>query len=230
MKPGVIRSNSFVDDAAGVILESAQSAIAARGVFRIALSGGNTPRAVFGRLSELGGELPWDKVLFTFSDERCVQPDDEQSNFRMAKLALLDKVSPPSENILRIRGELPPEEAAHEYEALLAQLAGASGEPRYVHDLLLLGLGEDGHTASLFPGTAALGETQRSVVANFVPKFSTHRVTFTFPLINAARHVCFLVNGGGKAQIISEILSGASDYPAARVRPENGRLTWLLGS
>ena len=230
MKPGVIRSNSFVDDAAQVILESAQEAIEARGSFRIALSGGNTPRPVFVRLAEIGWELPWDKVIFTFSDERCVPPDDEQSNFRMAKLALLDRVAAHS-RVLRIRGELPPEEAADEYESKLADLAAESGEPRCVHDMLLLGLGDDGHTASLFPGTGALDETRRNVVANFVPKFSTHRITFTFPLINAARHVCFLVNDARKDDIISEILAGGpTPYPAARVNPEQGRLTWLLGA
>ena len=230
MKPSVIRSNSFVDDAAQVILESAREAIEARGCFRLALSGGNTPRPVFSRLAEIGWELPWDKVVFTFSDERCVPPEDEQSNFRMAKLALLDRVASPA-RVLRIRGELAPRAAADEYESRLAELASASGESRYVHDLLLLGLGDDGHTASLFPGTEALGENARNVVANFVPKFSTHRITFTFPLINAARHVCFLVNDAGKDKILSEILAGGpTDYPAARVKPENGRLTWLLGS
>ena len=229
MKPSVIRSKSFVDDAGQVILESAQEAIEARGSFRLALSGGNTPRPVFARLAEIGWDLPWEKVVFTFSDERCVPPEDEQSNFRMAKLALLDRVAAPA-RVLRIRGELTPEEAADEYEWKLAELASESGESRYVHDLLLLGLGDDGHTASLFPGTEALGEKARNVVANFVPKFSTHRITFTFPLINAARHVCFLVNDAGKDKIIAEILGGQAAYPAARVKPKNGRLTWLLGS
>jgi 6-phosphogluconolactonase len=230
MKPGVIHSNSFVDDAAQVILESAQEAIEARGSFRIALSGGNTPRPVFSRLADIGFDLPWDKVIFTFGDERCVPPDDEQSNFRMARLALLDRVASQS-RVLRIRGELPPHEAAAEYEQKLQDIASESGEPRYIHDLLLLGLGDDGHTASLFPGTEALEETRRNVVANFVPKFSTHRITFTFPLINAARHVCFLVNDTKKDTIISEILAGGpTAYPAARVQPEHGRLTWLLGS
>ncbi len=230
MKPGVIRTNSFVVDAANVIVESVQAAIAARGCFRIALSGGNTPRLVFQRLAEIGSELEWEKIFITFSDERCVPPEDEKSNFRMAKLALLDRVPVPAANVLRIRGELAPEEAAAAYEARLAEKALASREPRYVHDLLLLGLGEDGHTASLFPGTEALKETRRNVVANHVPQQSSNRITFTYPLINAARHVCFLVNGAGKEKIIAEILAGSTAYPAARVKPERGRLTWLLGS
>ncbi len=162
-------------------------------------------------------------MFVTFGDERCVPPDDAESNFRMAEESLLNRVEIPNENILRMRGELPPNEAADDYEAMLA----AFGEKRFVHDLILLGLGDDGHTASLFPGTAALEEQERNVVANFVPKFDTYRITFTYPLINAARHVCFLISGPKKKAIVDAILDGRSEVPAARIAPT--RLTWLLG-
>jgi 6-phosphogluconolactonase len=147
----------------------------------------------------------------------------------MARQSLLDTVPIPSGNIFRIQGELPPEQAAADYDARLAQIASGLGEPRYRHDLLLLGMGPDGHTASLFPGTEALNEQTRNVVQNFVPKFDTFRITFTYPLINAARHVCFLVEGDDKKPIVEKILAGDTEYPAARVQPTDGRLTWLVG-
>lgn len=230
MKASIIHTRTFVEDAVNVILESARIAIEDRGIFRIALSGGNTPRKVYALLArEAGVDFPWNKAQITFGDERCVPPDDSQSNFRMARESLLDPAGVPAENVLRMRGELPPEQAAAQYEAQLGQFAAGCGEKRYVHDLLLLGLGDDGHTASLFPGTDALEETERNVVANFVPKFSAHRLTFTYPLINAARHVCFLVQGTDKAPVVAQILRRGSGYPAERVAPVEGRLTWLLG-
>lgn len=230
MTPEILHSQNFTADAAAFILARGREAIAARGIFRIALSGGNTPRKVYAELARAAHGAPWEKVRVTFSDERCVPPEDEQSNYRMARESLLSAVPIPAENVLRMRGELPPEEAASLYEEQLAQFAAAAGEPRYVHDLLLLGLGDDGHTASLFPGTDALAETRRNVVANYVPKFSAHRLTFTYPLIGAARHVCFLVEGKGKAPVVDAILRGGSGFPAERVMPApGGRLTWLLG-
>ena len=198
-------------------------------MFRLSLCGGSTPRPVYAELARIGSDLDWEKIQITFGDERCVPPDDAQSNYKMAKEALLDHVSIPAGNVFRMRGELPPDVAASEYEAKLAAVAARFGESRYTHDLILLGLGDDGHTASLFPGTAALDETERNVVANYVPKFATHRITFTCPLINAARHVCFLVNDAKKAGVIDEVLSGKSDYPSARVAPASGELTWLIG-
>lgn len=126
-----------------------------------------------------------------------------------------------------MRGELPPAEAALEYDEELARLAAESNEPLFRHDLLLLGLGPDGHTASLFPGTQALAEQTRGVIENFVPKLDTWRITFTYPLLNAARHVCFLA-GKGKQQVIDEILAGGSGHPAEGVAPADGRVTWLV--
>lgn len=227
MTPEIIHSQRFVSDAVDLIVRKARAAIAQHGAFRLALSGGRTPRKIYTDLARTG--LPWDQVFISFGDERCVPPDDAQSNYRMARESLLDPASIPAANVLRIRGELPPEEAAAACEAELRAVTQSIGETRFQHDLLLLGIGEDGHTASLFPGTAALEEAGRNVVANFVPKLSAHRITFTFPLINAARHVCFLVDGNEKAPVIEAILRSGSGYPAERVAPESGRLTWLLG-
>ena len=229
MTPEVLHTTSFPAEAARLILDAARQAIAERGVFRVALSGGHTPAAVYRQWTATAGDLPWERVQVTFGDERCVPPDDEQSNYLMARTSLLDAVPIPPGNVFRIQGELPPEEAAAEYDARLAQLASRFQEPRYRHDLLLLGMGPDGHTASLFPGTEALTERTRSVIQNFVPKFDTYRITFTYPLINAARHVCFMVEGDEKKPVVERILAGQGDYPAAHVSPTDGRLTWLLG-
>jgi len=227
-RPEIIRSVSFAKEAAAFIVSEGHAAIAAHGLFRLSLCGGNTPKAVYALLAQ--SDLPWQKVQITFGDERCVPPDDAQSNYRMAREAFLGVIDIPEGNIFRMRGELDPAEAAEEYERRLAQVAARFGEPRYVHDLLLLGMGDDGHTASLFPGTAALEERERNVVANFVPKFDTHRITLTFPIINAARHVAFLVNDPAKEPVLRSVLAGESGYPSEQVAPTSGRLTWFLGN
>jgi len=228
MEREVIRSKNFVAEAAEFILRHAHEALAERGQFRIALSGGNTPRPVYTELVRIGGDLPWDRVLFTFGDERCVPPDDAQSNYRMARESLFVPGAVPEKSVMRMRGEIDPELAAQEYQDGLDLLATQQGEVVFRHDLILLGLGDDGHTASLFPGTPALTENSRKVVANYVPKFSSWRITFTYPLINQARHVCFLANANKNPALIDEVLGGAEKYPAARVAPANGDLTWLL--
>jgi len=229
MSPEIIHTSSFPADATRLILGAARDAIKERGIFRIALSGGHTPAAINRYWAANSGGLQWDRVQVTFGDERCVPPDDEQSNYRMARLSLLDSVPIPPGNVFRIQAELPPDIAAAEYDARLVRLADRFQEPRYRHDLLLLGMGPDGHTASLFPGTEALKEQTRNVVHNFVPQLNTHRITFTYPLINAARHVCFLVSGEEKKPVVEEILAGKGNYPSAHVAPTDGRLTWLLG-
>jgi 6-phosphogluconolactonase len=228
--PTVRRTSNFLSDAANLILDHARTAISQRGLFRIALSGGNTPREVHEKLAAIAGDLPWNKVQVTFGDERCVPPDDKDSNYRMAKESLLDAVKIPEANVFRIRGEIDPELAARECESKLAAVASRMGEVRYVHDLILLGLGEDGHTASLFPGSPALAETARNVIPATGPKPPPQRVTFTFPLLNAARHICFLVQRNpAKEQVIREAIAGDQRHPAALVRPVNGTLTWLIG-
>ena len=228
-EPNVVRTNNFAADAADFILELAHEAIAEHNEFRIALSGGNTPRPVYARLAAVANDLPWDLVRFTFGDERCVQRDDPESNFRMARETLLAPARVPEKSILRMRGEIDPQIAAQEYEAQLDRIATERGEPIYRHDLILLGLGDDGHTASLFPGTAALEEVTRRVVANFVPKLNAWRLTFTFPLINHARHVCFLVNANKQAKLIDRVIKGDPQFPASRVNPTAGKLTWMIG-
>ena len=227
--PRLLRPRDFHAEAAAFILAEIRAAIAARGFCRLALSGGRTPRAVHAELVKQAGALPWERVQITFGDERCVPPEDEESNYRMARESLLDPAGIPAGNVFRIRGEIAPEEAAREYEARLAAVAARLGESRYVHDLLLLGLGEDGHTASLFPGSPALAETARNVIPATGPKPPPQRVTMTFPLINAARHVAFLVAGAEKLPLVEAILAGGSALPAAQVRPAKGALTWIAG-
>ncbi|MGB9475209.1 MAG: 6-phosphogluconolactonase [Candidatus Udaeobacter sp.] len=229
MNRQVIRSRNFAVDAAGFILDRAHKALAERNEFRIALSGGNTPVPIYRRLAVIGRDLPWDLARITFGDERCVPPDDRQSNFRMAKETLLTPAAVPEKSILRMRGEIDPQIAAQEYQDQLDLMATQQGEPIYRHDLILLGLGEDGHTASLFPGTVALDETIRRVDANFVPKLDAWRLTFTFPLINHARHVCFLVGAKKNADLIERVLEGDPQFPASRVHPFAGDTTWIIG-
>ncbi len=227
-KAQVIRTKNFVDYAAAFILEQARKAIVERNEFKIALSGGNTPAPVYARVAEEAHDLPWKLVRFTFGDERCVPPDDPQSNFRMARENLFVPAAVPEKSIMRMRGEIDPQIAAQEYEDQLNAIAGR-GEQVYQHDLILLGLGDDGHTASLFPGTAALDEMSRRVVANFVPKLNTWRLTFTFPLINHARHILFLVGASKNAELIERVLAGDRQFPAARVNPVGGEVTWIIG-
>jgi 6-phosphogluconolactonase len=229
MNREVIRTKNFAADAADFILDQAHKAIGGRNEFRIALSGGNTPRPVYARLATIGRDLPWDRIRITFGDERCVPPDDPQSNFRMARETLFVPAAVPEESVARMRGESDPQIAAQEYEDLLDLWATRRGENIYQHDLILLGLGGDGHTASLFPDTAGLEETRRRVIANFVPKFNSWRLTFTFPLINHARQICFLVNATKNADLIDRVLRGDPQLPASRVEATAGDVTWILG-
>lgn len=206
----------------------AESAIQQRGQFSVALSGGNTPRAVYSLLADEHKELPWDKIHVFFGDERHVPPDHPDNNFRMASESLLSKVPIPENNVHRIRAELEPEAAAKDYDGQLAVFFHLNdhGWPRF--DLVFLGLGDDGHTASLFPGSSALSDVSSRVVANWVEKLQTFRITLTFPVLNHAANVVFLVSGESKAQILSAVLSpGARKYPAQGVQPEDGRLRWL---
>jgi len=228
-EPRVIRTKNFVADAAAFILEPARKAMAKRNEFRIALSGGNTPAPVYARIAVEAHDFSWESVRFTFGDERCVPPDDPQSNFRMARENLFVPAAVPEKSIMRMRGEIDPQTAAHEYQAQLDAIATEHGEPIYQHDLILLGLGDDGHTASLFPGTAALEEGARRVVANFVPKLNAWRLTFTFPLINHARQILFLVGASKSPQLVERVLAGDQQFPAARVNPAAGEVTWMIG-
>jgi 6-phosphogluconolactonase len=224
----VIRTKNFVADAADFILDAAHKALGERSQFRIALSGGNTPAPIYTRLAIIGHDLPWELARITFGDERCVPPDNPQSNFRMARETLFAPAAVPENSILRMRGEIDPQVAAQEYQDQLDLMATQRGEPIYRHDLILLGLGDDGHTASLFPGTVALDEMTRRVVANFVPKLDVWRLTFTFPLINQARHICFLIGAAKNARLIERVMEGDPQFPASRVNPSAGDVTWII--
>ncbi|MGC2742654.1 MAG: 6-phosphogluconolactonase [Candidatus Angelobacter sp.] len=207
----------------------AEAAVQERGRFSAALSGGSTPRAVYSLLASEHQQLPWDRINIFFGDERHVPPDHPDSNFRMANESLLSKVPIPEKNVHRIHAEIDAETAAAEYDQQLFDFFQLSNHdwPRF--DLIFLGIGEDGHTASLFPGSKALAETSRRVVANWVEKFQTFRITLTFPVLNHAADVVFLVSGAGKAKILSEVLRpGARKYPCQCVQPANGRLLWLV--
>jgi 6-phosphogluconolactonase len=210
---------------------AAQASLAVRtnGRFAVALSGGSTPKTLYSLLATKP-DIPWDKVCFFWGDERHVPPDHPESNYRMANEALLSKVPVRPENIFRIHAEEKDAGAAAlQYEQTLKDFFHLSpGEfPRF--DLIFLGVGPDGHTASLFPGTAALNETQRLVVANWVPKFKTDRITFTLPVLNAAAFVMFLLSGADKASTLHEVLENSSaDLPSQNVRPANGKLIWLV--
>jgi 6-phosphogluconolactonase len=216
---------ALAEAAARAFVDRAAESIAERGRFAVALAGGSTPKATYGVLARDHAEdVDWPNVHVFFGDERTVPPDHEDSNYRMAREALLDRV--PVGSVHRMRGELPPEEAAASYETDLRQFFGGEA----VLDLVMLGIGEDGHTASLFPETPALEVTDRLVVANPVPKLDTTRLTLTAPVLSAARGVNFLVAGEGKAEALREILEGDADphrYPAKLVRPPGGP-TWFV--
>lgn len=229
MNHAVLRPQNFVAEAAEFMLQQARVALAERGEFRMALSGGHTPRPVYSEFGRIARDLPWERVRFTFGDERCVPPNDPESNFRMAREALFAPYAVPDSSILRMRGEIDPQLAAQEYEEQLALLATQHGETMYRHDLILLGMGNDGHTASLFPGTAALEEQVRRVVANFVPELNAWRLTMTLPLINSSRQVLFLVSGEKNRELLERVLEGDEQFPTSRIVPANGGLTWIIG-
>jgi len=202
-----------------------------RGRATIALSGGSTPRSVYALLSSelYRPRISWKSVHVFWGDERCVPPESSESNFRMANEALLAHVPILPQNVHRIKGEQNPSYAAEEYETEIRQIFGLEKgmHPRF--DVILLGLGDDGHTASLFPGVSALTEQHRLVTDVFVEKLKTHRITLTLPVINNASHVVFLVSGKGKAAILHDVLQGDKPlYPAQLVRPSVGKLVWLV--
>lgn len=215
------------------IARLAQMSISERGAFHLALAGGTTPRDVYACLAEppLSASIPWEKVHVYFGDERTVPPDHDQSNFRMAKGALLSKVSIPAAQVHRIEGEASdPSAAAQKYERELRSAAPQSaGWPCL--DLVLLGVGGDGHIASLFPDTAALQVEDRAVTAVHVPRLNTWRITLTFPVINSARHVFIVAAGAEKARIVEQILDikPVRRYPAQDVQPASP-VEWFLDS
>ena len=216
---------AVAEAAARFIASTMEAAVASSGKCRIALSGGSTPRATYERLSEpdLAGQVDWTKVEVFFGDERMVPPTDASSNYRMAREAMLDRVPILPANVHRIQGELEPSVAAANYATELGT------EPL---DIVLLGMGDDGHVASLFPGSAELLRTDRTVVPSHAPVAPHDRVSISLPVINGARNVVLLVTGEGKAERVAEVFqeraSGAARLPAARVAPRRGELHWFL--
>ncbi len=221
--------------AAQQFVEIAEQAAATRGRARIAISGGSTPKVAFQLLADPSQpwfrRMPWDKLDLFWVDERTVPPDHSDSNYRMTKEAMLDHVPLKPEQIHRMEGELAPEVAAARYESLLRntfRLEGAES-PRF--DLIALGMGDDGHTASLFPHTAAIHEMGRLVTANQVPQMNTWRITLTWPVINQASSVFFLIGGKNKAELIKEVFTGPRDperLPSQLIWPASGILTLIL--
>jgi 6-phosphogluconolactonase len=222
--------------AAQHFVEQAEQAVAARGCARIAISGGSTPKAAFALLADptqpWRERMPWDKLELFWVDERCVPPDHPDSNYRMTREALLDHVPLKPEQIHRMEGELEPEEAAVRYEAELRNSFNMEGTELPRFDVVQLGMGPDGHTASLFPHTVALHETSRLVTANHVETVKdSWRITLTRPVINRGHEVFFLIDGADKALIINEVFEGERDperLPSQMINPAGGILTLLL--
>lgn len=215
--------------AADLFVSLSRNTIAAQGRFAVALSGGSTPKGLYTLLGTVPYReaVPWPRVHLFWADERCVPQDHPESNYKLAYDAFLSRVSLPSENIHRIRGEEEPGKAARVYEDDLRRFFGG-GVP--VFDLLLLGAGEDGHTASLFPGSPSLHETTRVALPVYLERPKRDRVTLTLPVLNRAAHVLFLASGRAKAAVVSEILEGGNvqRYPAGLVQPVNGDVLWLI--
>jgi 6-phosphogluconolactonase len=219
--------------AAEEVISSAAEAIAQRGRFTIALSGGSTPKNLYTLIAaNASASLPWSQVFFFWGDERDVPPTDAESNYRMALETILSKIPIPPGNVFRIPAENSDASAAAEmYEKTLQNFFALKPAELPRFDLILLGMGPDGHTASLFPETAALQEESRLVVANWVEKLHTHRITLTLPVLNAAREVAFLVSGADKATVLHEVLEGKAlgeQYPSKLVRPGKGKLIWFV--
>jgi 6-phosphogluconolactonase len=219
-------------EAAQYAVRIATESVKSHGRFTIALSGGTTPRKLYGLL---GGEpyrsqIDWKLVHIFWSDERCVPPDSEESNYHLAHEVLLSKISIPAVQVHRMPADMPDRNAAaREYEDEMRRVFGTDGIPNF--DLIQLGMGPEGHTASLFPHQAALHEQQRLVMPVSVPKPPPDRLTFTPPLLNAARNVLFLVTGSDKAEALHAVLEGPynpDEYPAQIVRPPNGEVTWMV--
>jgi 6-phosphogluconolactonase len=220
--------------AADRFVEAAEETVAGRRPFYAAISGGSTPRAMFGLLvtTDLALRFPWTSTQLFQVDERTVPPDHPDSNYRMIRETLLDHAPLPPENFQRMRAESPDlEAAAHDYAHEIAGVLDPRGGawPRF--DLIHLGLGPDGHTASLFPGTVALEEEKRWVVPNHVPMLNTWRLTLTYPVINAAREVIFVVDGENKADVLRRVLypeTPEDRFPAQGIAPREGQLRWYV--
>jgi 6-phosphogluconolactonase len=215
--------------AAELFVELGKTAVASPGRFAVALSGGSTPRQFYSLLgsSPYRDNLDWHRVHIFWADERCVPPDDPESNFKLVYDTLLSTIAIPDSNIHRVKGEEGPEKAARVYEQDIKIYFG-SDKP--VYDLIILGVGKDGHTASVFPGSIAIHETARIALPVLFSKPGVNRVTLTLPIINLASHVLILASGKAKSDVVQEILEGENlnQYPAGLVHPVKGSITWLI--
>ena len=227
--PGVART------AAECFLGAVIVAVNARGLARVAISGGSTPKAMFALLADptqpFLAHVPWSKLELFFVDERCVPPDNPQSNFLMTTQAMLSKVPLPAAQVHRMEGELDPEVAAARYESTIRNVFKLEGAETPTFDLILLGMGDDGHTASLFPHTEGLDNLTHIVIANHVPQKDTWRITLTWPVINQGRQVAFLIDGAAKTDVLHNVFLGPyqpETYPSQLIRPASGKLTLLL--
>ena len=221
-------SEELARGAAEYLVARSGEAVAQKGFFTVALSGGSTPKVLYQLLADepFRSQVPWSRTHFFWSDERHVPPDHPDSNYRMTQEAMLSRVPVPEANIHRVHGESPDAAAAaSEYEQTLLQLTKQT-LPQL--DLILLGLGPDGHTASIFPGSDVLNETKRLVAAPWVEKFNTHRITMTLPLLNNGASILFLVSGADKAEMVKKVIEGPKEFPAQAVQPTHGRLIWML--
>jgi 6-phosphogluconolactonase len=217
--------SALAREAADRFVTLARSAIASHGRFAVALSGGSTSKPSYEQL--VTQPIEWQRVHVFWGDERCVPPDHPESNYGMARRALLSHIDIPAQNVHRLKGELDPAQAAQQYEDELRAILGT--RPRF--DLVLLGMGADAHTASLFPGTSALREQQRWVVAQYVDKLQAMRLTLTPPIINEAANVVFLIAGSDKAAALRSVWHAPYDpdrFPAQIVAPATGRVIWLV--
>jgi 6-phosphogluconolactonase len=226
---------SLARRAAQYFVEMAGEAVADRGRARIAISGGSTPKATFALLADPAqpwrDRMPWQRLELFWVDERAVPPDHPDSNYRMTREVLLDHVPIHPDQIHRMEGELDPEVAAARYETVLKNSFRLDGGETPRFDLVALGMGPDGHTASLFPHTQALQEKSRLVTANHVPQMNTWRITLTWPVINRGASVFFLVGGADKGQILNEVITGPREperLPSQLIRPSSGILTLIL--
>jgi len=211
-------------------------AIGAQGRFSVALAGGSTPKSLYSLLASNYADFPWNRTFLFFGDERHVPPTDPESNFRMVNESLLSKISIPAANVFRVKAENPDATAAAaDYETQLRNFfeLKPSQFPRF--DLILLGMGPDGHTASLFPDSEGLKEQSKLVIANWVEKFKTHRISFTLPVLNRAAEVIFLASGADKAEMLRQVLEdkaseekGTPPFPAQQVQPQDGMVIWML--
>ncbi|UVT15841.1 MAG: 6-phosphogluconolactonase [Nitrospira sp.] len=225
----------WTQEAAAFILSACEQAIQSTGRCLVALSGGSTPKTLYRTLceSEWKSRFNWPRIFFLFGDERCTPPEHPESNFGMAQAELFRPLNIPSDHIYRMKGEYQDSTvAAQEYERQLRELTKCPVPESPRLDVILLGLGEDGHTASLFPGTEALQEQSKIVTVGHAPTGIRHRLTLTLGVLNRAAVVLFLVTGSGKAEMVRRVIESESDadrsLPAARISPESGRLVWML--